>query len=352
MENEDILLEVSRAVGEIDSMIALANGARTMRLNRPRMTEENVLRIYKGCHLLQISGSRAFVPNDCLLAGGDGLDVRETRGTSSDKLQTAAGVPSTIVVTGPNHSGKSMYLKQAAIIVFLAHIGSFVPAEEATIGITDRILTRIATHESVSRDESTFGVDLQQAALSMNLATRKSLVLIDEFGKGTSMADGAALSDALLNHFLRLGPGDAPKVLVATHFHEIFERKGFTQHPRLRLFHMGVTVDLAAPRPEDRVGFLHELREGRSAESFGCHCAAISGILPLVVERASQVSMLLCEGADIGTFCLRARGDSIKGLQNNEDMARHFLVAMDEALDSGPTLRAPRELLQQIFSRE
>lgn len=349
LEREDALLRASNAIGHIDSILALASGAKSLNLTRPQMTEENVLYIRNGRHLLQEIGPGAFVPNDCQLAGGSGAHVEDTDFNFPRMLGTANNTPRTVVLTGPNHSGKSVYLKQVAIILFLAHIGSFVPAEEAIVGITDKILTRIATRESVSRDESAFGVDLRQAAFSINFATRRSLVLIDEFGKGTATADGAALFDALLDHFLQMRRGDAPKVLAATHFHEIFERRGFRQHPHLGMCHMSVAVNPGALRPGEKVKFLHVLQEGQSTRSFGCHCAAISGVTPTVVERASQITRLLGQGTSLSKVCLQSRVKNIERLKGNEDQARHFLVRMADALDSSAGLQTPRELLQCIF---
>jgi DNA mismatch repair protein MSH5 len=123
-----------------------------------------------------------------------------------------------LIMTGPNYSGKSVYLKQVAVIVYMAHVGSFVPAESARIGITDKILSRVATRESVSRIQSAFMIDLQQVSLALSLATQRSLLIIDEFGKGTDSSDGAGLACAVFKHLLSLGT-ERPKVLGATHFH-------------------------------------------------------------------------------------------------------------------------------------
>ena len=146
-------------------------------------------------HLLQELTVPSCVANDTFLAGGPG---NFTPSQSEDMLnqtpvmspQTALvsdGIqgPSMLMVTGPNYSGKSVYLKQVALIVYLAHVGCFVPASTATVGLTDKILTRITTRETVSREQSAFMIDLQQVALAMELATRRSLIIIDEFGKGT-----------------------------------------------------------------------------------------------------------------------------------------------------------------------
>lgn len=123
-----------------------------------------------------------------------------------------------LVLTGPNYSGKSVYLKQVALIIFMAHVGSFVPAESARIGLTDKILSRVTTRETVSRAQSAFMIDLQQISLALNLATRRSLLIIDEFGKGTDASDGAGLACAVMEYLLSLGC-DRPKVVGATHFH-------------------------------------------------------------------------------------------------------------------------------------
>jgi DNA mismatch repair protein MSH5 len=126
--------------------------------------------------------------------------------------------PSMLVLTGPNYSGKSVYLKQVALIVFMAHVGSFVPAESARIGLTDKILSRVTTRETVSRQQSAFMLDLQQISLSLGLATRRSLLIIDEFGKGTESSDGAGLACAVMEHLLSVG-SERVKVVGATHFH-------------------------------------------------------------------------------------------------------------------------------------
>lgn len=171
-----------------------------------------------------------FVPNNAYIVGGDGgslsRDSRSSTATDehfnpvSSKRQRHPHEqsPSMLVLTGPNYSGKSVYLKQVALIVFMAHVGSFVPAESATIGLTDKILSRVTTRETVSRMQSAFMLDLQQISLALSLATRRSLLIIDEFGKGTESSDGAGLACAVLEYLLGLGT-ERPKVIGATHFH-------------------------------------------------------------------------------------------------------------------------------------
>jgi DNA mismatch repair protein MSH5 len=159
------------------------------------MTNQNVINIQGGRHALQELVVPSFIANDCNMEGGGGAEAC----LGEDETAKASSM---IVLTGPNHSGKSIYLKQVALVVYLAYIGSYVPAEHAVISLTDRMLTRIATRESVARHESAFSIDLRQAAFSMNFATRRSLVLVDEFGKGTNAIDGVGLMTALLDHFL------------------------------------------------------------------------------------------------------------------------------------------------------
>lgn len=262
----------------------------------------------------------SFIANDTLLLGGSG-DGGADETIVSDLM---GEVPSMLVMTGPNHSGKSVYLKQVALIVYLAHIGSYVPAEQACIGLTDRLLTRIATRESVSRNESAFAIDLKQAAFSINFATRRSLILIDEFGKGTNAMDGAGLLSALLDHFLNLDE-DAPRVLAATHFHEIFENKLLPNTPKLAFAHMDVRVDLDTQSVDDQVTFLFRLMPGRSASSFGSRCAAMNGVESAVVERSEALVLLLARGEDLRAACSRLSDRETERLEEAEDVARGFL---------------------------
>jgi DNA mismatch repair protein MSH5 len=182
-------------------------------------------------HILQELMVPSFVPNNTSLVGGTGgdglIDETDVSHGAASQAQPSWSTrhqhaqedcSSMLVLTGPNYSGKSVYLKQVALIVFMAHVGSFVPAESATIGLTDKILSRVTTRETVSRTQSAFMLDLQQVSLALSLATRRSLLIIDEFGKGTECSDGAGLACAVMEHLLSLGT-ERPKVIGATHFH-------------------------------------------------------------------------------------------------------------------------------------
>jgi len=232
LEHEELLTKVSDICGELDCLLALAQGARQYKLCRPRMTTDNIIQIKGGRHILQELIAPSYVANDTNIAGGRGSCEDEVLPSahSSDRSQRvgnaqrsesdfgSSSAPSMFILTGPNYSGKSVYLKQVALIVYMAHLGSFVPAESASIGITDKILTRISTRESVSREQSAFMIDLQQISLALSSATRRSLLVIDEFGKGTESVDGAGLMSGVLEYLNHLGD-QRPKVLAATHFH-------------------------------------------------------------------------------------------------------------------------------------
>lgn len=182
MEHETILVAASDLCGELDSIVALALGAARYGFVAPKMTTANIIHIEEGRHPLQELTVPSYVPNGCAVFGGQHEDDESVQHSGQDSVQESIEGPSMIIMTGPNYSGKSVYLKQNALIVYMAHIGSFVPAQSAVIGLTDKILTRIATRESVSRNQSAFMIDLQQVALSITLATRRSLIVsIDLF---------------------------------------------------------------------------------------------------------------------------------------------------------------------------
>ncbi|KAL8902299.1 MAG: hypothetical protein Q9192_000035 [Flavoplaca navasiana] len=267
LDYEDVLVHASELCGELDrsSFLALAQGAGLYKLSRPLVTEENVIRIKGGRHPLQELTVPSYVANDTLLVGGEGLDNQGgrisgvgARTTFSQATSSLTGdQPSMLIMTGPNYSGKSVYIKQVALIVYMAHVGCFVPADAAVIGLTDKILTRIATKETMTRMQSAFMIDLQQVTKAINLATHRSLIIIDEFGKGTDSNDGSGLACGVFEQFLRLGD-QMPKVLGATHFHEIFENGFLQTRPRLAFGHMEVRIDMEADAVDEQITYLYK----------------------------------------------------------------------------------------------
>ncbi|KAL8718148.1 MAG: hypothetical protein Q9225_004683 [Loekoesia sp. 1 TL-2023] len=262
LQYEGMLTKASDVCGELDSLLALARGAAMYRLTRPRITEDNIIHIKGGRHPLQELTVPSYVANDSFL-GGEGpgshvaINTERSHAASSVMSYGVDDQPSMLMMTGPNYSGKSVYLKQVALIVYMAHVGCFVPAEAAIIGLTDKILTRLATKETITRAQSAFMIDLQQVTKALSLATHRSLVIIDEFGKGTDSNDGAGLACGVFEHLLSLG-AKSPKVLGATHFHEIFENGFLQPRPYLAFGHMEVRIDMEAEAIEDQVTYLYK----------------------------------------------------------------------------------------------
>ncbi|KAK9243679.1 DNA mismatch repair protein MutS [Lipomyces tetrasporus] len=236
------------------SLLSFAEAAQLYNYSRPTMTTENVIKIKKGRHPLYELTVPSFVDNDADMYGGTDGDDEDIVMDESDGDEQRG--PSTLLLTGANYSGKSVYLKQVALIVYMSHIGSFVPAEFAKIGLTDKILTRVMTRETVSKEQSAFMVDLQQVCLALQLCTNRSLFIIDEFGKGTESTDGAGLFGSLLEYLLS-PESKRPKVLASTHYHELFENNILRASEGLEFMHMQVLVDDDVPQIEDKITYLY-----------------------------------------------------------------------------------------------
>ncbi|KAI9727494.1 MAG: MutS protein msh5 [Chrysothrix sp. TS-e1954] len=331
LEYEAMLSTASDVCGELDCLLALAQGAVENKFVRPEISDANMIDIQGGWHPIQCLTVPSYVPNDTFIVGTTGVLGDENRHTASE-VESPSNVvgprgPSMLLLTGPNYSGKSVYLKQSALITYLAHIGSFVPAEGARIGITDKILTRVATRETVSRSQSAFMVDLQQISVALNLATNRSLLVIDEFGKGTSSTDGAALACGVFERLLEMPRAVRPKVLAATHFHEIFENGFLPPRPGLQFAHMEVHLDEEAEDVSNQIAYLYTLKEGRSTSSFGTCCAAMNGIAPEIVKRAEELILMSARGDDLVAACTVVPRREQKELEEAEEVARAFLAA-------------------------
>ncbi len=229
---------------------------------KPEITEGNELIIKNGRHPVveQILGpSEKFTPNDCC------MDNEET------------GI---IILTGPNMAGKSVFLRQAGLIVLMAQSGSFVPADYASIGLTDRIYTRVGASDNISAGESTFLVEMQEAAHILNNCTPKSLILLDELGRGTSTFDGISIAWAV-TEYLHDNPDAAAKTIFATHYHELNEMASIFR--RIKNFKVDVR------EVEDKVVFLHKVVPGGADHSYGIQVARMAGLPRFVTKRAEEI---------------------------------------------------------------
>jgi DNA mismatch repair protein MutS len=253
----DGLLRNARSVATLDVLAALADIARERGYARPVVDEGRVLEIQEGRHpVLELRTDGApFVPNDLRL-DGESVDC--------------------LVITGPNMAGKSTYMRQVALIVLLAQIGSFVPARRARVGVVDRIFTRIGAQDNLLRGQSTFLVEMTETAAILRHATPRSLVLLDEIGRGTSTFDGLAIAWAVAEHLHERCAG--AKVLFATHYHELTRLA--SELPRVRNVHVAVR------EWKDDIVFLHRVVPGGTDRSYGIQVARLAGLPTEVVTRA------------------------------------------------------------------
>lgn len=320
-----MLTKASDACGDFDAILALARGADMYKFNPPHMTTDRSLVIKDGRHPLQELAVENFVPNSCNLQDS-------ARGSC----------PSALVITGPNHSGKSVYLKQVALIVYLAQIGSFVPAESANIGVVDKVFVRLSTRESAARNESAFAIDLRQVNQALQYHTPKSLLVIDEFGKGTNSDDGCGLMAGLLHHLVSLP--ETPRALVSTHFYELFSQPGFDITPKLEFYHMEVVSSPNIAECADEFVYSFHLRRGKSSSSFGSRCALFNGIPHSIVRRTDNIFQLIRDNGSATCLGFEITGEYQTRLSMAENTIRDFLLL---SFDSASTSEA-ETFLQNI----
>ena len=248
---------ISQKVAQLDTTYSFATTAIKYQLCQPTFNQSNEIKIEKGRHLLveQTQNQESFIENDLAMTQEKNF----------------------LLITGPNMGGKSTYMRQQAIITFLAYIGSYVPAHKADICDIDRIFTRIGAHDKISKGQSTFMVEMLEAAQILKQATSKSLVIMDEVGRGTSTFDGMALAKSLCEHLIE---EIQCKCLFATHYHDLIELA--SKHSTIDLVHMGCVVN------NDEVYFTYKLKSGPCYKSFGLNVAALAGIPSSVIKKARQ----------------------------------------------------------------
>ncbi|KAJ3499337.1 hypothetical protein NLG97_g428 [Lecanicillium saksenae] len=336
LEFSSDLMLASQACGELDSFLALSQGAQKYGWNRPTLKAEGETTILGGRHPLHESSMQRFIPNDFCSA--------------ANLIDPGQKARSILIITGPNHSGKSVYLKQVALIVYLAHIGSFVPAEQAEIAITDKILVCMPAPESVSSNESAFATDLREIAHSIKQATKQSLVLVDEFGKGTCPVNGAGLAAGLLDYFLIISRETCPVVIMATHFHEIFESGTSSTNRSTHFAHMKVEINDNIDVGDDPLTYLFTIQPGRSSSSFGEQCATMNGVPDAVVNRAKAISSIIDRDGDLAATYANLSPNEQLQLETAEEVARRFI---SYEIGTGELLREVAdgtELLDDLLS--
>ena len=255
-----LLLETARALARLDCVLSLAAAAALNNYVRPIVRAEKGLKIIGGRHPVveRLRTGERFIANDAVFE--DGEIVR--------------------VITGPNMSGKSTFLRQVVLIALMAQLGSFVPAESAEIGLVDRIFTRIGAQDAIHAGQSTFMVEMIEAANILNNATPRSLLILDEIGRGTSTYDGLSIAWAIIE-YLHSHPKLKPFTLFATHYHELTELADML--PGVRNYNVAVTES------EGRVVFLHKIVPGGADRSYGIHVAQLAGLPGPVIQRANEI---------------------------------------------------------------
>ncbi len=286
--------ENAHLIATLDCYLSFAEAADEYNYIKPDLTEGNEIYIKNGRHPVVeriLPPTENFVPNDCRL------------NNSEEQI---------IILTGPNMAGKSVYLRQIGLLVLLAQIGSFVPAEKAEIGIVDRIYTRVGASDNISAGESTFLVEMQEAANILNNATNRSLILLDEIGRGTSTFDGISIAWAL-TEYLHENPKVAAKTLFATHYHELNEMAEI--FPRIK--NMRVEVKEYG----DKVIFLHKVSEGSADHSYGIQVARMAGLPIFVTNRAKEILNNL-EGKELTPY--EVKKNKIAKFKQDKDQLNLF----------------------------
>ncbi|KAH3680943.1 hypothetical protein WICMUC_000086 [Wickerhamomyces mucosus] len=278
------LVDLGNCLAELDCFLSFAKGSTLLRFCEPQIVTDPILYIEKGRHPLHEQSTNAFIANNTSI--------------SNDYVN---------VITGANGSGKSVYLTHLGIIVYLTHIGCYVPATHAKIGLCDRLLTRIITMEAMDIYESTFFIDLKRMSKCLELKTEKSILLIDEFGKGTDTFGGASLLGSIIEKLCNDKLGT--RTILTTHFHELFE-KGIIDQSKVKHNHMEILFETLKPTTamaitststaaaaaesditnSNRLTYLYRLQDGLCNNSFGIECAKVCGIPQNIIVRAKEIS--------------------------------------------------------------
>ncbi|KAM9323901.1 mutS protein homolog 5 [Gastrophryne carolinensis] len=287
LQRSTVLNDVMECAGQLDALLAMSVAARENGYVRPCFTQKNTIVIKEGRHPLMVFCSGTFVPNSA------------QTGEKDKRIK---------ILTGPNSCGKSVYLKQVGLIVYMSMIGSYVPATYAEIGPIDGIFTRLQTRESISLGLSTFMIDLNQVSRAVNNGTRNSLVLIDEFGKGTNTVDGLSLLTAILRHWINQG-SSCPHIFLSTNFHSFIQLKVLPENPIVHYQTFEWCLD------GEELVFFYQLKDGVSEVSQAARVAAMAGMPENIIKRGVEVSELFRRGEAIQCLDQKAKEEKMEKCQ-------------------------------------
>ena len=313
--------KTAEILAQIDVLFGLAHLATHAGYTRPEMTEEPVLDIRESRHpvLGRLQPSGEFVPNDVLL------------GEPYGRVQ---------IITGPNMAGKSTYIRQAALLTLMAQMGSFIPASEARIGIADRIFARVGASDELSKGQSTFMVEMTEAARILNSASERSLVILDEIGRGTSTYDGISLAWSMTEF---LHDQIKARTLFATHYHELTE---LTQTLK-----QASNWNVAVHEQDGEIVFLHKIVEGSANKSYGIHVARLAGIPDQVIQRANQILSTLEKDHidESGQTTIPPRVDKKSSHQQLSLFGNTTHPVLDEIRDLNVDEMTPLAALEELY---
>ena len=316
------LQTIARALAQVDTLVALSSHALRHNWCAPVLSDAPCLTIVEGRHPVVENQIERFIANDCRLSNDRRL----------------------LLITGPNMGGKSTFMRQVALITLLAYVGSYVPAQSATIGPIDRIFTRIGASDDLANGRSTFMVEMTESAAILNGATEHSLVLMDEVGRGTSTFDGLALAWAIARHLIE---SSRSFTLFATHYFEL------TQLPES--YPSAVNVHLSAVEHKDSIVFLHAVQDGPASQSYGLQVAQLAGVPPAVIKAARKhLARLEAQALDATPQLDLFAAPSAEVQTEVEETAPAFVAPQDDglrdALDAiDPDALTPREALERLY---
>ena len=308
----------AQIVASIDALQSLAEVADNYNYVKPEITNDDVIDIKEGRHpVLELIPGVSFVPNDIFLDKGD------------DRL---------LIITGPNMAGKSTYMRQTALIVLMAQIGSFIPANSGIIGVVDKIFTRVGASDDLSTGQSTFMVEMSEVANIINTSTKNSLLILDEIGRGTSTFDGLSIAWSVLEYICsQIGA----RTLFSTHYHELSELEG-------KITGVKNYCMLIREQGEDII-FLRKIARGGTDNSYGLHVAKLAGLPKSVLSRADEIlNALNCADIARGRKKIEARRDVVYGQDKEKELTPEYVI-VKEIMELDIDAITPREAIRKLF---